>query len=199
MKKKNLFSLLAITMCISISGCAANDTSASSNVANEVTSQVEEDTSSENTVEFDLTEYKALVKEYKDSLYSETILICNMAKYERAYWEAIDKISGSNTDFDSLLESSYDWLLENVDTSKEMLTTNYDDISNSYIEIITTEISGPEAEEIEEYVKSLYSSFDLLYKMTTEPSGDIDSFVSDYNDYASSINSDSDILGKLVE
>lgn len=113
-----------------------------------------------------------------------------MAQYENNYWQAI----GGKINFDKMLSATYDWLEEKGNTKKEELEKKYNDVCSIYKEISLIEVSDKEAEELQSESKELFTSFNALYNLATNPSGDNSTFVKNYNEYIDSIKSHNSLI-----
>lgn len=190
MAKKILLTLLFVFLFTS--GCGKESTS--------VELFSEEPSSIEESVPFDISEYKKIVSEYNDLVSNNMLALYNMGKYEYNYWDNLENLGGS-PDFSELTSKAYEWIAENSENehTESSITSTHDEICSKYASIITTATEGPEAEEIETLVKDIYDSYTSIYKLITSPSGDINSFAESYNTILQSLQKDTETLSLLVK
>lgn len=192
-KSKNCILILSAVavLSLSITACGNTDTTANTSNKDNAPAQTEE------TVAFDIAEYKSLVAKCNEDILNESILLSNLGKYEHKYWESLNSVNGT-IDYDSLILKAYEWLKEKGDTDQQTFENNYKDTVTQYDKIISMDTPTPEAAEIEAVLKNLYESYNALYQLVTAPSGDISSFADNYNTYSNEITNYNSTLASLV-
>lgn len=185
-------SLILLLFVFVVSGCG--DQNSSSDVPSAEPSSIEE------TVPFDISEYKKIVSEYNDYVSDNMIALYNMGKYEYNYWNNSEKL-GATPDSSELSAKAFEWIAENSENehTEISITSNHDEICNLYATIIKTSTEGSEAEEIENLVKDIYDSYTSLYNLITSPSGNLDSFADMYNTNIQNLQKDTETLSLLLK
>lgn len=180
---KKILLTISLSTVILLCGCSTN---------NEAIFKDTETTQTDNITQepFDMESYKNSIKHFNDSAMDTSVLLSNMAQYENNYWQAI----GGKINFDKMLSATYDWLEEKGNTKKEELEKKYNDVCSIYKEISLIEVSDKEAEELQSESKALFTSFNALYNLATNPSGDNSTFVKNYNEYIDSIKSHNSLI-----
>lgn len=189
--------LIAIAAALILCGCAAPaQTPAEPTPAQAVESKPEAVPAPEPETEpvpaFDLDAYKSAVDQFRRDVVDCTINLSKLAAYEVAYMNASKKVTGT-TESDKTLEYAFEKVDEELGIAASDFDAANDKVRSEYADIITMEIEGKEAEELDTYVRAMYESFSNLYKAvkTTSSSG-YDSFVSCIADTISGVSSAND-------
>lgn len=199
------YKVLLIFICslIMISGCnnQAESKELNEESKTQIAAQSEIEKSSE-TEYFDLDKYKSKISKFNTDVYDASILLSNAAKYEKSYWQNLEKLNG-NVDSEKIYQKAVDWLIENAseeyNVTASTLTDNYKTICSGYSEIVELSIESSEVSAINDAYKQLFDNYCNLYMMVTSPSGSIDSFVDNYNNYIDNIKKYNTMLETFLE
>lgn len=191
---KSKIIILCLLLSFSLDGCGKNkpdlsppDDIDTSTVADEATD-----------IPFDIESYKNTISSYCEAVMDESLILYNMGRYQYSYWENLDKLQG-NIDYDSLVSNTYDWLAKENEMSQDDIENNYSEICALYQEITIIDGEKNDIEEIQTAIKDLHSTFESFYHLITNPSGDIESFATHFNDYVTEIKAQNDNISVLIE
>ena len=146
---------------------------------------------------FNLKDYRDTVSACNDLIMDEAVLLSNMGRYEYSYWSNLTKLGGT-VDYEKISSKALEWLAEESDVDSGIVQENYTAICGQYRDIINTPISGIEADNIYKNFSELFDSFNRLYLLVTDPSGDINTFYESYNHHVENIKNSSSILEALL-
>ncbi|MFQ8760594.1 MAG: hypothetical protein ACLSAF_15370 [Intestinimonas sp.] len=135
---------------------------------------------------FDLEEYKTAVSEFNTSVMDEAVLLSNIGKYEHNYWKALGSVNGT-MDYDKMVEKAMEWLSGEVEEDASSIEAAYGDICAAYAVLAASDSDEGIADELSENVDDLFNAYNALYLLVTEPSGGIDDFADDFNEYSGAI------------
>ncbi len=184
--------LLVLSMGLSMAACGAAEETEET-IAPETT----EATTEETVPPFDIDEYKTAVWSCSSKMYENSIILYNLANYENTYWESLEKLSGTVTPED-LINSALEWLEKKGGGTESEITAQYEAIKHEYKEIVSTEISGTEAEEIKKIYDEYFDAYLSFYKLVFSPSGTIGDFVENINNCINTIENCNSKLEILV-
>lgn len=176
----NFLIILIALISIFISGCTKDNDNEKTTTPAATTTPTE--TTAPTEPQFDIDAYKKLVSDCVDELSNGSIVLLNVVKYEYTYWNSINKLSGTFKP-DKVVSAAMNWLEENSNYTEAGIHSQYEDIALMYKEIIAISTDGNEAQNIFESFDELYDAYIGLYNMGTSPSGTIDTFASNYDNY----------------
>lgn len=151
-----------------------------------------------------IEEYKNQVLKFVTNTEASGIILSNMAQYENNYWSTLESYGGSinsQEDYDKILSKTYEWVKEKQpDLNQETITNDYNKICSEYKNILlcVTEDSK-EKTEIESEFKELFNAYNSIYLLVTSPSGDLNTFVNNYNTYNDTFKSSKSNLDILLQ
>lgn len=174
--------IIALLMCMALllAGCGGG-------------AQSEDSTSAP----FSIDSYKESVSDSVNSVYESAVLFGNIANYENNYWEAAEKLNSFVTP-EKLFERAMEWLEEKTGDTAETVKAQYDENTEKYKAIVSTDIEGTEAEEIKETYKEYFDAYIALYNLINSPSVNKSDFVNNYNDCVNTISNCSSKLEILL-
>lgn len=176
MKNRILSILLSVFFVLSLSACGT-------------------ETSENKDISFD--EYQNIVRDFNDSVLDASIILSNVGQYEHNYWEALENVDGT-IDYDKMVESAMNWLEEKSDSNAETVETSFNELGNQYSELVKHSFKDNGADEISDNVSQLFSAYNSLYNLVIEPSGNIDDFADQFNEYSSTITDFNSLLLVLL-
>ena len=176
--KRLISLLLGLCVVFCIGGCSPDE-------PGETTASV---TPTETTEipEFDLDEYMGNVELCLDSIIEAEKELNYAYTYQISLWKSRDAM-GLSPNYEKLISSTNDWLLEKKGYGLSKIESSYVIISESYKQIVTTEISGETASEIESILKDLFDSYNGLYNLVLNPIGSRQDFSDNCQNFANSI------------
>lgn len=125
--------------------------------------------STETEPSFDLDAYKESVGKFRTHVMDNSLLLYNVGNYEINYLDALKSISGNSTS-DDTADKGFEWLSGKTDANRESVDAAHQVIREEYAALILVEISGKEAEMLDEYVRSMYDGYSSLYDCVTSNS-----------------------------
>ncbi|MGN0518051.1 MAG: hypothetical protein ACI4II_04945 [Acutalibacteraceae bacterium] len=144
-------------------------------------------------------EYSALLSKLNEDIYSQSVLLSNLGNYINSWWKAYENIGGTFTT-EKAMSSAYEWLEKNSEYTEADIAEKNAEIQETYKSIIKANNGDSLLSDITERLKQQYTDYTSYYTLITEPSGDRNTFVSDYNDYTGDISSAyKTIAGLLTE
>lgn len=152
---------------------------------------------STNSEPFDADSFISDVAAAQSAIMDNAKNVASLANYEGNYWNAMSNVGGQ-IDYQRMTDAAFEWLQEKGGASKSDIEDAHSDICSSYKSIVAANVEGGLSEEVYSEYKNLYSAYDGLYRLATSPSGSRDSFVSEYNDYVTALNSSDSKLTTLV-
>lgn len=157
--------LIAIAAALILCGCAAQTEPAAPapDVAPDEPQVVEE------APAFDLAAYKEAVDQFRRDVVDDVISVGNIATYELRYMQSSETVSGK-ADSESTLNAALKWIEEETGVVLADIEAADKQIRAEYAALITTEIEGKEAEELDAYVRAMYDGYSALYKAATTAS-----------------------------
>lgn len=187
---KRIFSLiLSIVLSINLAACGAPSTP--------TTTEPEVIETTAPTDPFDIAGFKETVAACTKKIDNATVILNAVVTYEISFWEALAKLNGSVT-AEKVTSKAMEWLAENTDADEAYINTQYDNIAILYKEIIATDISGAEAQEILGVFKEYYDAYIGLYNMAFKPSGTVASFSDKHATYSDELSTASSKLEILL-
>lgn len=178
--KKSIALTLAVVLLLSLTSCGGNT------VEPETTVAPTETTVPETTQPFDLDSYKSMMATCINRMHKNSTLLSILALYEQSYWDSLEKVNGIVT-AEKLFSKACEYLVENTDYDKTDVVSWHETILTHYKNIISTEISGAEAESIKEVFDEYFDAYLSLYSLAMEPSGELEDFIDSYESYSSII------------
>lgn len=189
---KKLFSFfLALIFVLCLFGCGSKDTH-HEDAPQTLSSQPKQD-----ELSFDLDFYMQKISSAHKRMMDAAVYLSNFGTYEFNYWESLENIDGQ-IDHDSMLDSASEWLQKRTELTLADLASSYDTICADYKEIVTIETDDNVAAEIFAEYKTLFTSYDSLYRLVTSPSGNLNSFSQSFNESIRSIKSSDSMLSILL-
>lgn len=170
--------LLAVCVAFCISGCNRKGAD------EEPTSTVEIE--EPEILEFNLDEYIEDVEFCANSIIEAEKELNYAYTYQISLWKSRDAM-GLSPNYEKLVSSTNDWLLENKGYGFSKVKSSYSVISESYKQIVTTNTSGEIASEIEFILKELFDSYNSLYNLVLNPAGSRQDFSDNCQKFTSSI------------
>lgn len=127
----------------------------------------------ETTQPFDLAGYKKAVQASVDEIADGRAVMEYAAALEAAYLKSLLSVSAT-VNRDKLLEYAEEKLTSDAGVNFAIMAVHFDGISSDYKGIVLTEISGSEAQEIDQLYRGLYLAYSDLYRLATDPTTDLD-------------------------
>lgn len=185
---KKTVSVLLLFITLLFFGCSSN----------ELPAETVETESTEEIIELTFKEYSSMIEKSKTDIMENTIGLYNLGKYEYGYWSNYESLGSTPVDFKVLTEASFEWLAENSEFNNSILEENLKLISSQYKEITFSNISNLNVEKISLTYDNMYTTYQKFYDLTMSPSGDIDSFSTNYNQYVADLKSYDSTLTTLL-
>lgn len=150
----------------------------------------------EPTLTFD--EYKEAAADFNSSILDASVILSNVGKYEYNFWDALSDVDGE-VDYEDMVDRAMEWLSEKSESDAASVSATYDELSDIYSDLVMCSYDEGGAEEIAENINDLFSAYNQLYLLVTEPSGDIGAFADRFNKYSDIIVEKNSMLEILLE
>ncbi|MDR1669922.1 MAG: hypothetical protein LBR76_08185, partial [Oscillospiraceae bacterium] len=105
--------------------------------------------------------YKALAAACNDDIYQLTIVLSNMGNFEHYTWSTVP--AGETVDFEELLNTSYEWITENANETKESIHTKHQHICEQFETLQTITLTDPGFHNIAKNITALFESYDTFF------------------------------------
>lgn len=133
---------------------------------------------------FDIEEYRQSVFDLCSSVEEYTIYYSSMAQSQSINWKAMETM-GLPVTTEKLLEYAEEWISKEAGLSLSDLDDKYEEHSELYKQLITTETEGKEAEEIALLLRVFFEAYVDMRSAVMSPSGSRVEYVSKINSIAS--------------
>ena len=183
----SLVILIAITFNLVACGAISDQNTTTPEIIDTTTS----------TVSFDINGFKHNVATCTEKISNACVILNAVVSYEVSFWESLVKLNG-NVTAEKVTTRAMEWLAENTDADEAYVNAQYDNIAKQYKQIVCTEISGAEAQEILAVFKEFYDAYIGLYNMAFKPSGSLASFIDKHAAYSEEISTTSSKLEILL-
>lgn len=128
---------------------------------------------------FDINEYKAMAREYHETVCADMVALINMGETELKLMDLVKNITSNNVLTKQDIDSSYEINGNGIDFEADSKK-----ISELYKAIIIIDVSSSkEAQEIEQSVRDSFSGYNNFYKTIYHEGLEYNSYKKDYAQY----------------
>lgn len=181
--KKVFAGLLSALIALSLVACGENQSPNISSVPEEP------------SLSFD--EYKDKASDFTSSVLDASVILSNVGKYEYNFWDSLSSVNG-DIDYDDMVDRAMKWLSEKSESDSASVSATYDELGVIYSDLVICSYDDGGADEIAENINDLFSAYNQLYLLVTEPSGDIGRFADRFNKYSDVIVEKNSMLEVLL-
>lgn len=191
--KKAVCLFCALSFMISLSACSSGN-------ADTLSSDTISATETPGSVAISMEEYRGMVSAFNTKIMDEAVLLANVGTYEYNYWKTFSGLPVyGDMDYSAMVEHAMEWLSENSDSDADAVNAAYDDLIASYAAICDANVDGEVPSDMSELMDATFGAYYQLYLLVTQPSGEIEDFLTTLHDCSNAIIVFNEDLSSLLD